>query len=212
MIKLANIHFSYEGSVDVLKGLDFNLAANERVGIVGANGCGKTTLLHTIMGLKTPNEGEVTIFGNKCADERAFREARKKMGFVFQDADDQLFCPTVAEDIAFGPRNLGKSSHEAHHIVHEILDLLDINHLEMRVTHQLSGGEKRLVAIATVLAMNPEVLILDEPTTGLDIDTEERVAEIIEKHVPTCVIVSHDREFLKKTVSRTLNLEGGKLI
>jgi len=209
LIALREIHYSYPSGQRVLKGLNLEVGEGEKVGIVGANGSGKTTLLHTMMGLILPNEGEVELFGALCLAEKDFREARKRMGFVFQNADDQLFCPTVAEDIAFGPRNLGMDSHEAHHLVHEVMDLLEIGHLEARVTHQLSGGEKRLVAIATVLAMKPEILILDEPTTGLDAVTEERVAGILRDLVKTSIVVSHDREFLRRTVIRTVNLSDG---
>jgi len=209
LIELRKIFYSYPSGQKVLKGLDFEVTEGEKVGVVGANGSGKTTLLHTMMGLIKPTEGEVELFGANCTNEGDFRDARKRMGFVFQNADDQLFCPTVAEDIAFGPRNLGLDSHEAHHLVHEVMDLLEIGHLEARITHQLSGGEKRLVAIATVLAMKPEILILDEPTTGLDAVTEERVAGILNDHVNTCIVVSHDRSFLDKTVSRIVHLEDG---
>jgi cobalt/nickel transport system ATP-binding protein len=163
------------------------------------------------MGLLTPKAGRVILFGEERTREEDFRDARRRIGFVFQDADDQLFCPTVAEDVAFGPRNLGKTQDEAHEIVHRTLDLLGIEHLEQRVTYQLSGGEKRLVALATVLAMDPDVLILDEPTTGLDEPTAERLLEILDRHAPTYAIVSHDRAFLERAVTKTLRLREGRL-
>ena len=222
MIRLEEICFSYghapdeaEGSgEEVLNGANLHLVRGERLGLVGANGSGKTTLMHIIMGLVhvPPGGGHVRLFGNECRTEESFRLARRRMGFVFQDADDQLFCPTVAEDVAFGPRNLGKSSDEAHEILHRTLDLLEIGHLESRVTHHLSGGEKRLVALATVLAMEPDLLILDEPTTGLDEETSARVLEILKTHVDTCLIVSHDRGFLGGIADKVLRLEKGAII
>jgi cobalt/nickel transport system ATP-binding protein len=211
MIQLEGIRFGYPARPDVLDDLDFRCGAGDRVGVVGANGSGKTTLLHITMGLVKPEAGRVVLFGSDRSTEDDFRDARRRIGFVFQDADDQLFCPTVAEDVAFGPRNLGKSADEAHEIVHRILELLGIEHLESRVTYQLSGGEKRLVALATVLAMDPEILILDEPTTGLDEGTAEHLLEILDQHAPTYVIVSHDRTFLERAVSSTFLLRGGRL-
>lgn len=211
MIRLdgITIEFPYRGRV--LDGLDLHLPEGTKLGLAGANGSGKTTLLHLIMGLMLPDSGSVRLFGKECGDEDAFKEARRRIGFVFQDADDQLFCPTVAEDVAFGPRNLGKSADEAHDIVHSTLDMLGIEHLEARVTHNLSGGEKRLVALATVMAMEPDLLILDEPTTGLDDATAERVIGILDEHVKTCLIVSHDKGFLASTVKEVVRLEGGRL-
>lgn len=212
MINLESLTFHYPGtSRAVLDGLSFHCRKNQRIGLVGHNGSGKTTLLHIVMGLLKPTDGKVILFGNDCRAEDDFKVARRRMGFVFQDADDQLFCPTVAEDVAFGPRNLGKSADEAHEIVHRTLDLLEINHLESRITYRLSGGEKRLAALATVLAMDPEILILDEPTTGLDEDTTERLISILDKHVSTYIIVSHDRHFLDRTVDETVLLKSGRI-
>ena len=211
MIRLDGVHFTYPTGTRVLEGLDFACGSDDRIGIVGANGSGKTTFLHILVGLLRPTAGTVSLFGKQRHCEVDFREARRRIGFVFQDADDQLFCPTVAEDVAFGPRNLGRSPDEAHDIVHRVLGMLDIEHLESRVTYQLSGGEKRLVALATALAMEPEVMILDEPTAGLSDEATDHLVDILHRHVPTRIIVSHDREFLDRTVSATLHLDGGGL-
>lgn len=212
MISLEQVTFRYPGGTEVLRGLDFQVRQGDRVGIVGPNGSGKTTLLHLIVGLLHPTSGRVVLFGRERATEADFRDARRRMGFVFQDADDQLFCPTVAEDVAFGPLNLGRPAHEVRDIVRRTLGMLGIEHLERRVTYQLSGGEKRIVALATVLAMDPDVLILDEPTTGLDEATTDRVVEILDRHVPSYLVVSHDRGFLERTVSRVARLERGRLV
>ena len=136
--------------------------------LLGPNGCGKTTLLHLIVGLLRPSAGQIEAFGRQRMAEADFHEVRRRVGLLFQDADDQLFCPTVAEDVAFGPLNLGKSRDEVRRIVAGTLDSLGLAGYEHRVTYRLSGGEKRLVALATVLAMQPEVLLLDEPSGGLD--------------------------------------------
>ena len=211
MIRLSNVGFTYPNGTEVLKGLEFSCGKGDRIGIIGANGSGKTTMLHILMGLLFPTSGSVELFGKERQREEDFRDSRRRMGFVFQDADDQLFCPTVAEDVAFGPRNLGKPAAEAHDITHSVLSMLDIEHLEKRVTYQLSGGEKRLVALATALAMEPEILILDEPATGLAEDIAWHLLEVLDRHVPTCIVVSHDRGFLSRAVDRILTLEDGFL-
>jgi cobalt/nickel transport system ATP-binding protein len=211
VIRLERVSFAYPGGRPVIEDLEFSFQGGDRVGIVGANGSGKTTLLHLLMGLIRPDRGKVFLFGKEMAGEGDFREARRRMGFVFQDADDQLFCPSVAEDVAFGPRNLGRSAEEAHEIVHRTLGILGIEHLESRVTYRLSGGEKRLVALATALAMEPEVLIMDEPTTALSDKVSAGLIDILEENAGSLIVVSHDRAFLKKTVGRMLSLEGGRL-
>ena len=171
------------------------LLAGERLSIVGANGAGKSTLLKIIMGLIVPDSGTVTAFGKPCGSEADFYDMRRRVGFVFQDADDQLFCPTVAEDVAFGPLNLGTSKQQAMSIVDAVLSRLRLMHLRDRVTHKLSGGEKRLVTLATVLAMEPVVLILDEPTNALDPENYLRLVEILSELDQAIVLVSHDSAF-----------------
>lgn len=211
MIHLSNIGFTYPNGTEVLGGLELSCGRGDRIGIMGANGSGKTTLLHILMGLLLPTSGSVELFGKERRREDDFRDSRRRMGFVFQDADDQLFCPTVAEDVAFGPRNLGKSASEAHDVTHRVLSMLDIEHLEKRVTYQLSGGEKRMVALATALAMEPEILILDEPATGLAEDAAEHLLDVLDRHVPTRIVVSHDPRFLSRAVEKTLTLKNGQL-
>ena len=198
MIRLRNIRFRYN-SAYVLDGVNFNLDRGDRIALVGPNGSGKTTLCHIIMGLVLPESGEVEIFGKLRQKEADFQEIRGRIGFLFQDADDQLFCPTVLEDVAFGPLNLGKSPEEARLIVSSTLKALKLEGFSERITYQLSGGEKRLVSLATVLAMEPEVLILDEPTSGLDEATTERLAEILNESNLTYILISHDIDFVKKT-------------
>lgn len=211
LIQLENIHFSY-GERPVLKGLSFCYADGERVGLVGPNGSGKTTLFHIIMGLLKPPEGQITILGETRKKEPDFVEVRKKIGFVFQDPDDQLFSPTVAEDVGFGPLNLGMPREKVLETVHDTLKLVGLCGFENRVTHKLSGGEKRLVSLATVLAMKPKILILDEPTSGLDEKTTERLVLILQNLCTSYIIASHDRGFLERVTDKLYQLRDGKLV
>ena len=212
LIRLSSVSFSYNAGRQVLDDCDFTLLAHERVGLLGANGSGKTTLLALIVGLLKPDEGSVEAFGKMRRSEADFYDVRCRCGLLFQDADDQLFSPTVAEDVAFGPLNLGKPREEVRTIVAQSLDSLGLAGYEDRVTYKLSGGEKRLVALATVLAMQPEVLLLDEPLGGLDSSATERVTAILTALPQAMVIVSHDREFVDRLSTRSVRLAAGKLI
>jgi cobalt/nickel transport system ATP-binding protein len=211
LIRLEGVDFAYGPSRQVLAGCALRLDPQERIGLIGANGSGKTTLLHLIVGLMRPSAGRVEVFGKVRRREADFREVRRRAGLLFQDADDQLFCPTVAEDVAFGPLNLRKPRDEVRRIVARTLDALGLAGYEDRVTYKLSGGEKRLVALATVLAMEPEVLLLDEPAAGLDEAVEARVTEILAGLPQAMIVVSHDRAFLEKLASRPLRLAAGRL-
>lgn len=211
LIRLDNIRYAYPGGRIVLDGLDFAMKAGDRIGITGPNGTGKTTLFHLIMGLLSPLSGTVEVFGRKRVEEDDFIEVRRRIGFLFQNADDQLFSPTVAEDVAFGPFNLGKKRAEVERIVRETLRTLGIEHLEKRVTHKLSGGEKRLVSLATVLSMQPEALLLDEPTTGLAAETESRISDFLNSSDLSYIVISHDSDFLASVTDRLLSLKDGKI-
>jgi len=211
LIQLADVAFAYAGDRPVLDGLNFELNEGGRVALVGANGSGKTTLLHLIVGLIHPTNGRIRAFGKPRRDERDFREVRQRAGLLFQDPEDQLFCPTVAEDVAFGPLNLGKSHDEALAIVAETLGMLGLAGYEERVTYKLSGGEKRLVSLATVLAMKPDVLLLDEPVGGLDEETTVRITEILQRLPQAMVVVSHDTSFLARVTDASGRLQGGRL-
>jgi cobalt/nickel transport system ATP-binding protein len=164
------------------------------------------------MGLSFPESGTVEIFGKQRTSESDFADIRGRIGFLFQDADDQLFCPTVLEDVAFGPLNMGKSPEEAKRIVRETLRTLKLEGFEERITYKLSGGEKRLVSLATVLAMEPEVLILDEPTSGLDEETTERIIEVLHDLDLSYIVISHDRDFVQRTTKSLLKISRGNLV
>lgn len=210
MIELNNVRFSYGGH-SVLQGIDFFLCQGDRVGLTGAIGSGKTTLLHLMVGLLKPTAGKLRAFGKERRKEQDFAEVRRRVGLVFQDADDQLFCPTVLEDLAFGPLNLGKSHHEAREQARRALISVGLEGFEDRITYKLSGGEKRLAALATVLAMEPEVLLLDEPTTSLDAESMSGLIETLKALPQSMLIVSHSEEFLAATTSRRLVMEEGRI-
>lgn len=212
LIELDNLHFAYPGHAPILAGASLRLSPGQRLALTGPNGAGKSTILRMILGLQSPDRGTVTVFDQPRKAEADFHEVRRRVGLVFQDADDQLFCPTVAEDVAFGPLNLGKSKAEALAIVDQILGDLNLMHLRDRVTHKLSGGEKRLVTLATVLAMEPEVLLLDEPTNALDTANEARLVEILQTLPQSILLVSHSKTFRDQIVSQEVALQSGVLV
>jgi cobalt/nickel transport system ATP-binding protein len=211
IINLKGISFAYSGDRPIFDQLSFQLRHGDRIGLVGPNGSGKTTLFHIIMGLLRPSSGGIELFGRPASEEKDFRGARKRIGLLFQDADDQLFCPTVLEDVAFGPLNLGKSPEEARGIALKTLARLGLSGFENRITYKLSGGEKRLVSLATVLAMDPEALLLDEPTNGLDEETEEKIIDILKGLNLSCIFISHNLDFLLEATDRIYAMANGKI-
>ena len=207
---MKNIDFSYPDGRQVLSGFNLALREGQKIGLAGPNGCGKTTVLSIIMGLLRPQRGEVEIFGRVRREEKDFQKIRPQMGFVFQDANDQLFCPTVADDIAFGPLNMGAGRKEAERITEKILALLHLEGFGPRVTYDLSGGEKKLVSIGTALALTPRLLILDEPTNSLDEATVARLEQILSDCGLPYLIVSHDRSFLERTTDQVWTMAEGR--
>ena len=188
--------------------MDFALYPDRKIGLYGPNGSGKTTFFRLIMGLAAPQEGRILFHGRPLETEKDFRELRCKVGLVLQHAEDQLFCPTVLEDVAFGPLNLGCTQDEARDRAASTLERLGLAGFENRLTHRLSGGEKKLVSLATVLVMEPEALLLDEPTNGLDPEARQRIIGVL-KTLPTArIIISHDWDFLAETSSEYLTVEG----
>jgi cobalt/nickel transport system ATP-binding protein len=212
LIKLEGVSFNYPGGPPVLNQLDFQFNRGDRIGLIAPNGSGKTTLLHLIMGLLKPSAGRIEIFGKLTRDEKDFASVRRKIGLLFQDADDQLFSPTVLEDVAFGPLNLGKPKNEAIQIAQETLAFLGLDGFENRITFKLSGGEKRLVSLATVLAMAPEILLLDEPVNGLDTETKAKLTEILSSLDLSYLLISHDFDFLVETADVIYTMQDGKIL
>jgi len=211
LIRLKNIYFHYDGRV-VLNNLSLEIYEGDRVGLMGPNGSGKTTLLYIIMGLLKPSSGTVEIFGKIRQKEKDFIEVRQKIGLLFQDSESQLFCPTVKEDIAFGPLNLGKTKEEALQIVRETCDILGLRGFENRITYKLSGGEKKLVSLATVIAMKPLCYLLDEPSSGLDENTTERLLKFLKNNTETYLLVSHDKNFITSATDKVYIINNGKIL
>jgi cobalt/nickel transport system ATP-binding protein len=204
LIHCHNVSFSYSADRQVLCGMNFSLYPGERIGLIGPNGVGKTTFLHLLVGLLKPATGSIWAFGRERQTEQDFYDVRARAGLVFQDSDDQLFCPTVLEDVAFGPLNLGKSPQEAKELSSKTLHSLGLEGFEDRITYKLSYGEKRLVALATVLAMRPEVLLLDEPTNGLDDNAKQRISDLLLTFPQAMIIISHETDFIHMLTTRTV--------
>ncbi len=212
IIELEDICFSYETGKPVLDHLTFALPEGEKLGLIGYNGSGKTTLMHIIMGLVKPSSGVIRLEGKPVVTKKDFMEVRRRIGFLFQNADDQLFSPTVLEDVAFGPLNLGASPKEAREMAMETLAQLNLQGFEDRITHKLSGGEKKLVSLATVLVMQPDALLLDEPTTGLDEDARSRIEALLNHLDISTVIVSHEYDFLARTTRKIYSMKAGRIV
>jgi cobalt/nickel transport system ATP-binding protein len=203
-VRARGLRFAYPGGRPVLDGLDLDVEHGERVAILGPNGAGKTTLMLHLNGL-LQGEGELRVAGLEAGDRRL----RAHVGLVFQDPDDQLFMPTVAEDVAFGPHNLGLD-----HIpqrVHEALAAVRMEHAADRAPHQLSMGERRRVAVATVLAMRPSVLVLDEPSANLDPRARRELTDVLEHLDTTLLVVTHDLPFAAQLCQRAVVLDRGRI-
>jgi cobalt/nickel transport system ATP-binding protein len=194
-----------------LEEVSFVLGEGERVALLGANGAGKSTLLLALVGVLEAASGEIALDGSVVKKE-SLRELRQKIGMVFQNPDDQLFMPTVYEDAAFGPRNCGVPEEQLKERVNEVLRQLGISHLKNRMTHRLSGGEKRLAALAGILAMEPSILLMDEPFSFLDPRAQRRLLEILKALPQTMLIATHDLNMAKQLCRRAILLKEGRLL
>ena len=210
LIEMKNVIVERDGA-RVLDGVSMHLERGERLAVIGSNGAGKTTFLRALIGLQKLSGGSIEAFGRARQSEDDFREVRLRAAYLFQDADDQLFCPSVVEDVAFGPLNQGFSEEEAMDKARATLARLGLSALGPRVTRKLSGGEKRLVCLAAILAMDPDVLLLDEPTNSLDAHHVEKLVEILNSLDVGMIIVSHDRPVLDRLASRALLMKNGQL-
>jgi len=212
-LELQDVVFAYDDGNLVLKGANLHLLPGGKVGIQGRNGSGKTTLFRIITGLEKPSGGEILFRGKPLKGNRKnLSELRKNVGYLFQDPEDQLFCPTLLEDVAFGPLNLGLSPAAAREKAFETLRLFDMEHLADKPPHTLSGGQKRLGALSAVLAMEPRVLLLDEPTGDLDEKAMKSLQRLLLSEETTFLVVSHDEEFLNKVTNRKYCLDDGRLL
>lgn len=213
IFSLEHVDFAYvrdDKPHPVLRDVNFALFPTQKVGLYGPNGSGKTTFFRCITGLARPRRGLIRFHGRIMQGEKDFRELRCKVGFVLQHAEDQLFFPTVLEDVAFGPLNLGLAPGQARRRALETLEALGLAGFEQRLTHRLSGGEKKLISLATVLAMQPEALLLDEPTNGLDNDARQRLIDILSGLSTARIIISHDWDFLARTSTEYLTILDGR--
>ena len=201
----------YPDGHQALYGVDLHLHAGERVALLGPNGAGKTTLVLHLNGILTPAAGSVTVSGLPVTKAN-LAEVRRRVGIVFQDPDDQLFMPTVRDDVAFGPRNLGLRGSQLDAVVHEALDQVGMTAYADRPPHHLSFGQRRRVAVATVLAMEPEVLVLDEPSSNLDPASRRELAEIVEGLDVTVLMVTHDLPYALQLCPRAVILTDGVVV
>ncbi len=211
-IQVTDLRFTYPGAHDsVLDGLSVSIGEGERVALLGPNGSGKTTFVLHLNGLLSLQSGTIRI-GDLDMTEANLPEIRRRVGAVFQDADDQLFMQSVRDDVAFGPANLGVPRGDLDGVVERALDQVGAMPLIDRTPHHLSGGEKRRVAIATVLAMEPHALVLDEPTSGLDPVGRRELAELLAGLPQTQLVVTHDLPFALQTCPRSMIVSGGKVV
>jgi cobalt/nickel transport system ATP-binding protein len=213
LLTLSGVRFAYPGATrPVLDGLDFSFSPGQRVGLFGPNGSGKTTLLHVMLGLLKPDAGEIRHKGRPLTAPGDYQALRLSLGLLLQHADDQIIYPTVLDDVAFGPLNRGLSERAARDKAEWALDLLGLGGFAERLAHRLSGGEKKLVSLAGVLALEPDALILDEPTNGLDPETRVRLVDILESLDKPMIVVSHDWDFLVRVTRTYHSIEHGRLV
>ena len=211
-----NLSFTYPDGTQALKNINIEIEKGEKVAIIGPNGAGKSTLFSHFNGLTEPTSGCVKIEGKPISFEKdELLKVRQKVGIVFQDPNDQLFAPTVKEDIAFGPMNLGLSYDEVEKRVEDALKMVGMENYEDKTPHHLSGGQQKRIAIAGIIAMKPEIMILDEPTAGLDPDGVEKVLNImnqLNKEGMTLIISSHDIDMISKYADKIFILYNGEII
>ena len=210
MLEFRNVSFSYEPGTPVLDNLSFHIRKGETVGLIGANGAGKSTIMKLMLGL-LPAQGEILVDGMPVTKQN-LSVIRQKIGFVLQDSDNQMFMPTVYEDMIFGPRNYGLTREEADARVDRVLRELGLESLKHRHNHKISGGEKRMAAIATILAMEPEMIVMDEPSTALDPVNRRRVISTINSRKETKLIASHDLDMILDTCQRVILLNHGRIV
>ncbi len=210
MIVCESVRFSYDGAHPALKDVSFRVGPGEAVGLIGGNGAGKSTLMKALLGL-VEVEGRVTVDGTPVGKD-TLPQVREKLGLVLQNSDNQMFMPTVYEDMLFGPLNYGLPRSEAEKRVDEALARLGMAELKHRHNHRISGGEKRMAAIATILAMRPEAMLMDEPTSALDPYNRRLVINIIHGLDTTCLIASHDLDMILDTCDRVILMNGGRIV
>ncbi|ABM13108.1 MULTISPECIES: energy-coupling factor ABC transporter ATP-binding protein [Mycolicibacterium] len=210
-IRVSGLHYAYPGGHEALGGIDLEVAAGERVALLGPNGAGKTTLMLHLNGVLTALQGSVEI-GGTMLSRNTLRDIRRRVGLVFQDPDDQLFMPTLAQDVAFGPANFGIRGAELEARVARALEVVSMTELAARSPAHMSGGQRRRAALATVLACEPEVLVLDEPSANLDPVARRELAETLSGLDATMVIVTHDLPYAAQLCQRAIVMDHGVIV
>ena len=210
IVEAKDLEFTYPDQTPALQGISFRIHHGESVAIIGANGAGKSTLLLHLNGYLTPTSGQVRI-GDYPLTKETLREVRRTVGMVFQDPDDQLFMPTVFDDVAFGPLNLDLPVEEVTARVDKALVTVGLSHLRERPPHRLSAGQKRRVAIASVLSMTPDILVMDEPSSGLDPRARRQLIELLAGFQHTKIIATHDLDMVVDICDRTIVMHDGQI-
>ncbi len=216
VIEINQLTFSYnkykhQSNPIVLDHLNLQIESGENVGLIGCNGAGKSTLLKLLVGIELPPQGDISVMGQRV-DKKHLQQIRSQVGYVFQDSDSQLFMSTVYEDVAFGPENYGLSAED---VKHRTMDALKQVHMEQhrdKRGYQLSGGEKKLASIATVLSMQPKVILLDEPSVALDPQNRRNLIQVLNEIQTTKLVASHDLDFILDTCNRTILMSEGRII
>jgi len=211
VISITNVSYTYHDGTPAIKGISLDIFSGESVGVIGPNGAGKTTLLLHLNGILSSKNGSVKIRGRETRKEN-IKGIRRDVGLVFQDPDDQLFMPTVFDDVAFGPINMGYADEEVRKRVAQALEWVGMKGYEGRSPHHLSVGEKKRIAIATILSMSPEILVIDEPTANLDPRAKWELIELLKGLPMTKVVASHDLEMVAALCERTIILDEGKVV
>ena len=213
-LEIKELAFAYPDGNQALYGVNLSIQKGERVALLGPNGAGKTTLVMHMNGIHPTSHGSIHVAGQlvDSKNKESIKQIRSKVGIVFQDPDDQLFMPTVGEDVAFGPYNMGLREAELNKVVDEALELVGMSEFKDRPPHHLSFGQRRRVAVATVLAMKPEILILDEPSSNLDPASRRELADILRSLDITIVMVTHDLPYAFELCERSVILSGGIIV
>lgn len=211
VLRVENIEYKYPDGYRAIKNMSFEVKEGEKLGIIGANGAGKSTMLRMLVGLLVTDQGKIIVDGIEI-NKKNLKNIRKKIGFVFQDSDNQLFMNTVYEDIAFGLRSSGKNEDEVNQKVNIILKEMSIEDLKDKQVYKLSGGEKKAVAVAGIMVMEPHIILMDEPTTALDPRARRRVINLIKELPQTNIIATHDLDMILECCDRVLILSEGKIV
>ncbi len=210
-VALEHVTYSYEGTLSVIQDISFEAKSGESIGIIGANGVGKSTLLRILVGLELGYEGSVQVAGSPVI-KKNLPGIRAKVGYVFQDSDSQLFTASVYDDVAFAPKNYGMPQSEVNARVEQALQMVQIGRLKDRQIYKLSGGEKKLASIATILSMTPDINLMDEPSIALDPKNRRNLIRILNSFGQLKIIASHDLDLILDTCSRTILMDGGRII